>query len=234
MSWKDAVHHLGRDLLNLLYPSLCLACEGESVARQELFCIHCEATLQITDMHHHVDNEFTRRIQVHPPRFGAAMFRFYPGGRVQELVHQIKYRDHTFAAQSLGRRYGALLREIPLLQDVDLVVPVPLHRRRQRQRGYNQSAYFAAGLAEGLGIPHDASALRRTKATATQTGKNRIDRVASMQHAFEVATPKKLRGKHIMIVDDVLTTGATLESCAEAVGDLPDVGISMATIAMAQ
>ncbi len=227
-------NNLWEDLIHLFYPNLCIACQSEAVRGEEILCILCESELTITDLHKFEENEFTRRLQALNFCFGSAMFRFYPGGRVQKMVHAIKYRHHTRGAIKLGRRYGELLTTLPSLQDLDVIVPIPLHKKRFRQRGYNQSAFFAQGLADSFGIPFLSNAIVRTKQTTTQTEKSRHERLLNMSGAFSYTSKIDLTNKHVLIVDDVLTTGATLESCASSIMDLPGVTISFATIAIAE
>jgi ComF family protein len=162
------------------------------------------------------------------------MYHFFPGGKVQHMIHQIKYQNRQYAAEKLGEQYGHLLTEQPRLQDVDIILPVPLHRRKLRKRGFNQSACFARGLAKTMNKLWSVKNLVRTKHTQTQTGKSRYDRIQSMQDAFTVKKPGKLSGKHLLLVDDVMTTGATLEACLDELKKLPGVRLSVATMAIAE
>ena len=148
-------------------------------------------------------------------------------------MHQLKYKDRPDVGQYLGKVYGAMLRQAPAFESVELILPVPLHERRLRQRGYNQSAAFAEGLAQAWGIPFDDKALRRTQHTETQTHKSRIERFDNVSAAFAVAQAETLQGKHLLLVDDVLTTGATLEACGLKLLEIPGTRLSLATIAIA-
>ncbi|MBK8502304.1 MAG: ComF family protein [Saprospiraceae bacterium] len=224
------------DLLYLVYPNLCVGCHEEAVHDEELFCINCETKLPLTDFHEIQPNEATDRMA---GGFGflrgLSMFRFYPGGMVQHMIHEIKYRGQTNIARRLGRRYGVLLKELPDFIDLHCIVPVPLHPRKLRSRGYNQSRFFAEGLADSLICFSSSNYLLRTKETSTQTSKTRYERLESMMKAFSVSDKASvLKGKHILLVDDVLTTGATLMSCAQALSLIPDIKISFATIGLAQ
>lgn len=224
------------DLLYLVYPNLCVGCHQQAVVNEELFCINCETKLPITDFHEIQPNEATDRIA---GGFGflrgLSMFRFYPGGIVQHMIHEIKYRGQTNIARRLGRRYGVILNELSDFDDLYCVVPVPLHPRRLRSRGYNQSRFFAEGLAESMKCFSSSNYLLRTKDTSTQTSKTRYERLQSMMQAFSISQKATLlEGKHILLVDDVLTTGATLVSCAQALSVVSDIKISFATIGLAQ
>lgn len=222
-----------KDLLHLIYPQLCIGCLSEAVSGQELFCVECESHLHVTDLHTYAPNECTSRIEGgFPFHFGCSMFRFYGGGRVQTMIHRLKYRNETMIGTRLGQRYGALIKTQTLLADVSVVVPVPLHRHKLRSRGYNQSDYFAKGLASIMNIAWDPNLLIRSKKTQTQTDKTRGERIENMKNAF--ALKRKKNYAHILLVDDVITTGSTIEACADTLNGLGDVKVSFASIAIAQ
>lgn len=163
------------------------------------------------------------------------MFRFYPGGIVQKMIHEIKYKAQTNIALRLGKRYGILLSNAMAFKEIDCVIPVPLHPIKQRQRGFNQSKFFAEGLATSMQKHLYLNMVRRVMHTDTQTGKNRYERLKSIMYAFEKGSAAAhLQNKHVLLVDDVLTTGATLESCATALSSIRGIKLSFATIALAQ
>jgi ComF family protein len=227
---------LAGDLLHLVYPNLCAGCQLEAVDKDEHFCIACETQLPLTDFHKIRNNEaMDRMIGGFPFTCGVSMFRFYPGGMIQNMIHQIKYRGQTNLARKLGRRYGELLRQEQPFHDLFCIIPVPLHPSRLRIRGYNQSWYFADGLASSFGIKVSGEYLCRVKETTSQTSKSRFDRLKSMTGAFRInARSSDLIGRHVLLVDDVLTTGSTLEACAQILATVKDIRISFATIALAQ
>lgn len=161
------------------------------------------------------------------------MYLFTKESRVQNLVHNLKYRGKAEVGSILGRKLGTMLRQSPLFADVDVIVPVPLHVRKERIRGYNQSEVFGNGLAETFGRPCLGTAMKRVIHSESQTRQSRESRLHSVGEVFEVAKPKLLEGKHILLVDDVLTTGATLEVCANRLLEVPGTKVSMATIAIA-
>jgi ComF family protein len=219
------------DLLSLLYPNLCPACGESPPMPKDIICLQCERKLPQTQFHLEKENAFTERfwgrLQLNS---GAAMLHFVKGGRTQRLIHQLKYKGRKDIGVELGKRYGRKLKKSPLFLSVDLIVPVPLHTRKFRLRGYNQAATFAEGLSESMEIPMLEDGLKRISYARSQTEKSRIERLENVMSAFEISAPKKLSGKHILLVDDVLTTGATLESCGIKILDLEDTKLSMATI----
>ena len=222
------------DILHLLYPQLCISCHAQAVEGKSLICLACESRLEVTNFHEIYPNECSDRLQgMNNLVYAASMYRFYPGGQVQEMIHQIKYGGQTHAANKLGQRYGATLCQQKALEDLDLIVPIPLHIRKLRQRGYNQSDHFAHGLSEALKVPWSKQLIKRVRYTESQTAKSRIDRLRNMENAFAILPKKNLDYKHIMLVDDVLTTGATIEACAYSLGTHYAVRISVVTIAIA-
>lgn len=153
---------------------------------------------------------------------------------MQHLLHQLKYNQCPEIGERLGRAYGHELSESSLANELDLIIPVPLHRSRLRQRGYNQSAHFAMGLSEALQVPWDESISIRTQATATQTRKNRLERWENVRQVFSVEKGVPVRGKRVLLVDDVITTGATLEACGSHLLESGCASLSVACIAEAQ
>ncbi len=223
------------DLLFLVYPRYCPACDRRFPIGSRLLCLTCTVELPLTGHHLYPENELTERFWGRLNlEGGAAMYNFVKEGRVQRLVHALKYRGRTDVGLYLGMEFGQLLRKSPSFPKVDCVVPVPLHPRKERTRGYNQSSYWARGLARSLGVPHFPRALKRRDFTRTQTHKTRMERMQNVQRAFQVRHAETLAGKHVLLVDDVLTTGATLESCGQLILDLPGSRLSLATLALAK
>lgn len=189
----------------------------------------------MTDYHIVPKNGVTSRIEGRFPfQGGTAMYYFIKDSPVQQLLHRIKYGGQKQAALEIGRVYGEMLKDVALYQSIDAIVPVPLHPSRQHFRGYNQSEWFAVGLHEAMDKPVIINNLIRVKPTLTQTKMNRSERVKNLSQAFTVKKPSMLEGKHILLVDDVLTTGSTLEFCAISLLDVKGVTVSVATIAIAQ
>jgi ComF family protein len=163
-----------------------------------------------------------------------SLYYFSKGGKIQSLMHQFKYRGMKQIGNLLGNIAGSQLIKNEQFNSIDLIIPVPLHKKRLGQRGYNQSACFAEGLAEILNAPVEEDNLVRATVTETQTHKSRFARFENMQEVFTVQNPEKLKNKHILLVDDVITTGATLEACGVQLLKIEGVKLSIATIAYAE
>ncbi len=223
---------LAGEILDLVYPQVCAACDNDKPARGSIFCIGCMAGLPRTNYHLIDDNPFERhfwgRVNIEA---GGALYFFVPGGRAQTLLHNIKYRRRSDYAIKVGQIYGQQLRVTSRFHDISAVIPVPLHWRRLRKRGFNQSKSFADGLSESMGVPVDENTLVRKRRTSTQTRKSRSERVLNMADAFELKHESHLVGKQVLLVDDVLTTGATLEACALKLLEIEGLKVCLATIA---
>jgi len=161
------------------------------------------------------------------------MLYFSKGGSTQHLLHQIKYQGQKQLAFALGDWYGQELKQAAGFSTVDLIVPVPLHPRKYRKRGFNQSLWLGNGLSRAMEKPCTEDILKRTQYTQTQTRKSRLERLANVSNAFEVRDPERIAGKHVLLVDDVLTTGATLEACGLKILEVEGTRLSMATLAIA-
>ena len=223
------------NLLGLFYPNLCLACGRNLLPNQEGLCISCRYKLPKTGFHLETENDFTERFWGRVPlQAGAAFLYFTKGGRSQRLIHHLKYEGKREIGVYLGQLYGRSLSEAPVFRETGLILPVPLHPHKQHQRGYNQSALFARGLSETMGIPWLPDGLKRMEYTATQTKKSRLERFDNVEKAFVVPQPEKIENQHVLLVDDVITTGATLEACALRILGIRGTKVSMATIAIAQ
>lgn len=217
----------------LLYPNLCPACGNHLIKNQKL-CFDCEANLPLTDFHLHKENEVTEkfygRISIEN---GGALLRFTKSGRVQELIHELKYYGNSEIGIHLGRMYGEILKKNNAFKTIDLIIPVPLHPKKEKQRGYNQSDMIAQGLSDTMNIPWQRNILIRTEYTISQTKKSNINRFENVKNAFTVSQPKLIQNKHILLVDDVLTTGATLEVCALSLLEVEGCRVSLAVLAIA-
>jgi ComF family protein len=222
------------DFISLIFPQICVSC-GKSLYKSEhSICTYC--CYQLPKTNFHTDNEnpiakiFWGRINIHS---ASAYYSFGKGGKVQHLIHQLKYRGQKNIGHTIGKFYGYDLRKAESFKTVETIIPVPLHPRRQKKRGYNQSEFFAAGLAQTMKADTNFTALNRAYHSETQTRKSRFSRWENVETIFQINDPASLKGRHILLVDDVITTGATLEACAQALLQIPDVKISIATIAYA-
>ncbi len=225
------------DFFGLFFPQACLACQEPLVRGEQHLCTTCRTELPYTDYHllPAADNPLSRRFWGKlPVAHTLSYLRFLQHGRVQHLLHQLKYQGQQEVGRALGRLDGAELAAAELGPEFDLIVPVPLHRRKLARRGYNQADAFAEGLAAALPCPWSATALQRTEHTASQTQKNRTERWQNVATVFEVAQSAEVVGRRILLVDDVLTTGATLEACGAVLLAAGAKTVSIATIACAE
>jgi len=223
------------DFVSLLFPELCQACGESLVTGENLLCINCRYNLPFTDFHLKADNmvaqQFWGKINLEA---AYAMCYFTKGGKMQHLMHQFKYKGIQNIGNLLGNIAAEQLIKNPVFNSADIIIPVPLHKSRLRKRGYNQSACFAAGLSEKMDIPVDEDNLVRVRATETQTHRSRFSRFENMQEVFALTNPDTLINKHILLVDDVVTTGSTLEACGTELLKVEGLKLSIATIACAE
>jgi ComF family protein len=222
------------DFVSLLFPELCAACGESLMANEQLICTACLYNLPFTNFHQQPDNIVAQQFWGKLQLGGAyALYYFTKGGKVQNLMHQFKYKGVHQLGNLLGEIAGDQLIKNDVFKTVDVIVPVPLHTKRMRQRGYNQSVCFAEGLAQKLNAVVEGDNLVRLSATETQTHKSRFARFENMQDVFVVKNPERLVGKHILLVDDIITTGSTLEACGAQLLKVDGLKLSIATIAYA-
>ena len=220
------------DFLSLIFPNVCAAC-GKSLFKSEAsICTYCFYHLPRTNFHLYGDNPVIKLFWGRTNIFSASsLYSFNKGSKVQHLIHQLKYRGKKEIGISLGKYYGKELKDSPLFSSVNLVIPVPLHLKKLKKRGYNQSETFSQGLAESMGMENGKNILIRTHASETQTKKSRFARWENVEKVFKVIAPEKIQGRHILLVDDVVTTGSTLEACANKILEVSGTKVSIATIA---
>jgi competence protein ComFC len=219
---------------NLFYPSVCAACGERLVIQEKVICTHCLVDMPRTNFHHQADNPvsqlFWGRARIEN---ASALFRFQKGSRFQELLHLLKYKGRQDVGIELGRQLGFELKKSDLYKSVEIVIPVPLHPKREKKRGYNQAECISIGMAESMEIKLHVGNLIRNIATETQTKKSRIERWKNVNSIFTVKDPDLLKNKNVIIVDDVVTTGATLEACAQTLLGIDGIKVSIAALAMA-
>ena len=223
------------DFVALLFPELCAACSESLMSNENLICASCLFNLPYTNFHLKADNIVAQQFWGKIPLEGAyALYYFTKGGKVQNMMHQFKYRGMRQIGNLLGNIAGEQLNKNDVFNTVDIIIPVPLHKKRMRQRGYNQSTCYAEGLAQKLNAVVEENNLVRSIATETQTHKSRFARFENMQEVFTVLNPEKLINKHVLLVDDIITTGSTLEACGAQLLKIEGVKLSIATIAYAE
>ena len=222
-----------RDLINLILPVLCPVCETVLLNNEKPMCTGCLYELPRTRYKSFTENPVARlfwgRIYVDN---ATAFFRYQKGSRYQKLIHDLKYKGRRDIGRELGRLLGIELERSPFAT-ADMILPVPLHKKKIRQRGYNQCHPIAEGLSESLGIPWHSNQLIRLSVSLTQTDRSRTDRWSNVDGIFGVKDPRNFNDKHIILVDDVVTTGATLDACATEILSLDNVRVSIATLAVA-
>ncbi len=223
------------NLLSLFYPRLCVACGDALQQNEQHLCLNCMMHLPETDFHKIHDNPliniFAGRVRVGEV---ASLLYYKKENNVQHILHALKYKGQKELGSYLGEYYGHLLMQEPRFQSVDCIIPIPLHPKKQRKRGYNQSEWIAKGLSAGMGKPYRTDILTRAQFTETQTRKSRFNRWENVKEVFVATEDETMRGQHLLVCDDVLTTGATMEAAIQQLLTLPDVKISVVTLATAQ
>jgi ComF family protein len=231
-SQKPFLRVVLQDFVALFFPDYCLGCSNTLVKGENMICSRCMLEIPQTNYHLSHDNPLLNRMAGRVPLTNAfGFFRFTKRGRIQHILHALKYKNEPEVGVMLGRVYGQKLKENNFF--FDLIIPVPLHKTRLRKRGYNQSAKFAEGLSETLHMPYSENILFRSLRTATQTNKTKIARWENVSEVFGLSNANLIQGKHILLVDDVVTTGATLESCAALLFKNGCGRVSIASIAVA-
>ena len=220
-----------KDFISLIFPVQCAGCGNVIHSSVQVICSSCQLSLPYFEEPYSNENKMAEKFWGKVELEGAlALFKFNQGGLAQSLIHQVKYKH----AKELGIALGRLLGNQFNSQEVrfDCVVPVPLHRKKKRIRGFNQSELIAQGVGDAIDSQVSIGNLNRVTYTETQTNKGLFDRWKNVETVFEVVNCHTFEGKHILLVDDVITTGATLEACVHALKKSKDVKISVATLAI--
>lgn len=223
-----------QDLLNFLFPKICACCNRVLLKNEKVICTVCRHELPLTRFHLDNENEtkkvFYGRV---PIQNATSLLLFEKKGKTQQLMHNLKYRGHKAIGKELGRWVANNLLETTWHSEIDVVVPVPLHKKRLNERGYNQVEGFGKIIAETLQVPYNDRCLIKTHGSKTQVFKNLTARFKNVKHSFEIEEKetRPLENKHILLVDDIITTGATLETCAEKLIEITGVDVSLATMA---
>ena len=223
------------NLINLFFPKACSGCNSFLLANENVICTVCRHEIPLTN-HHKIENneavvKFYGRI---PIEFAAALFYFHKKGIVQEMIHKLKYKGHQEVGTAIGYWYAEELKRITELNSVDYIIPVPLHKKRLKERGYNQVEAFGKSLSESMAIPYNDSVLIRNVYSKTQTKKNLLGRSEVVGSIFSAVQDDSLHNKHFMLIDDVITTGSTLEACGRELLKIPGAKLSIVCMAMTQ
>jgi ComF family protein len=222
------------DFISLLFPRLCYACGNHLLRNEKLICTECFVLMPRTNYHLEKNNPaeqlFWGRCKIEK----VSAFSFYNrDSRIRQLIHNLKYKGVKDIGLELGKIYGLSLIRSDFLHGIDIIIPVPLHPSKQRIRGFNQSDLISDGVAEVTGIPVDKTLLTRSLKTETQTRRSRYDRWINVEGIFTVTSKEDVKGKHILLIDDVITTGSTIESCANELLSIENVKVSVAALAVA-
>jgi len=222
-------------LLNFFYPRACVSCGNVLLQHEKLFCLHCLYNFPETRYHEFEQSPISQLFWGRAPVENVGSFLFYKkGDRVQKILHHLKYYGVKEVGYFLGNIYGTQLIKDEKWKKIDMIIPIPLHQKKERKRGYNQSEWIAKGLSSGMKIPYHTNLLLRSDFTETQTRKSRFHRWQNVKDVFQLNDLEALINKHVLVCDDVLTTGATLEAAVQKLTVVPSIKISVATLATAQ
>lgn len=230
MSIVGNIYHAIRSLLGL---DGCMICGGYVDSATHQVCTRCRIAMPVTRYYLEEENSVKERFSTFVPIEQASALYFYDVDPLwRKVIYRCKYQGQWRLAYIMGRWYGEVLRDSGLYNDIDVIIPIPLHPFKVLKRGYNQSTYIAEGIAREMNVKVDRRSVQRVKNNPSQTTKSGTLRWKNVERIFRVCAPERLRGKHILIVDDVLTTGATISSCIAAiVATVPDCKISVVALA---
>jgi len=223
-----------KTLINLFFPKVCAGCHSFLLSNENVICTLCRHNIPLTNHHLNPENEAFKKFYGRiPVEHTSALVYFHKKGIVQEIIHNLKYKGHEEIGTVLGEWYAEDLKNSVLLQTVDEIIPVPLHKRKLRERGYNQVTTFGKALSENLHLAYNDSLLFRRVYSKTQSKKNLLGRSDGIDTIFDVMFSEKDHNKHFLLIDDVITTGSTLEACSHALLKIPGAKISVVCMAMA-
>ncbi|MFO7674137.1 MAG: ComF family protein [Lutibacter sp.] len=221
-----------KDIFAIFFPETCLCCSEYLATNESIICLTCRHDLPLTNFsfeeNNLIEKSFYGRI---PLESATSLFYFFKKGSVQRLIHELKYKKQQQVGTFIGDWLGEQIYESQRFKTVDCIIPVPLHPKKLKKRGYNQVTTFGESLANKLEIPYYSTILSRVSSTKTQTKKLRLERWKNVQELFHVQNKSALENKHILLIDDVITTGATLEACYDALSQTKNLKISIACMA---
>lgn len=222
------------DMIHVLFPDICLACSKLPKTRDAAFCVECLHAMPYTDHFLLEENDVTKhflgRVRI---LHGAALLRFREGSIVQLMLHNLKYKKRREIGEVLGEIAGKKLLDSAIFSLPDIVIPVPIHPKKMQRRGYNQSAIFGKAVGTAINVSFAEDVLIKDTETTSQTGKSRTERVVNVDEVFVLKRQDRISGRHVLIVDDVVTTGATLEACCLKLQEGGAKNISILSIAVA-
>ncbi len=231
MKW---LYDLLDDFLSLLFPRICYGCGNHLLRNENIICTECYVVIPRTDYHKNRENPVEQLFWGRCKIEAAAAFSYYNrGSRIRNLIHYLKYKGIKDIGFELGRIYGLSLKYSGYTDTIDFIIPVPLHPAKQRSRGFNQSELIADGISDATGIQVNIKAVVRTVSSSTQTKRSRYERWVNVEGIFSVTDPDSIRGRHILLIDDVITTGSTMESCVNEILKTEGVKVSVAALAYA-
>jgi ComF family protein len=228
------LYDLWDDFISLLFPRLCYGCGTHLMRNENLICTGCYVVIPRTGYHTVADNPVAQLFWGRCLLEKAAAFSFYnKGSRIRNLIHNLKYKGIREIGYELGKIYGLSLKSSGFTDDIDLIVPVPLHPEKFHARGFNQSEIISSGISDVTGVPLNTGVLARVNVSATQTRRSRYERWINVEGIFSVVNKEQVREKHVLLVDDVITTGSTIESCANELIKIEGVRVSAVALAFA-
>jgi ComF family protein len=228
------LYDLWDDFISVLFPRLCYACGNHLLRNENLICTECYIVIPRTNYHLKSDNPVAQLFWGRCMIEKAAAFSYYnKGSRIKKLIHNLKYKGIREIGLEAGRIYGLSLKASGFTDDIDIIMPVPLHPAKKKIRGFNQSETISMGIADTTHLPVDIKSLARTMISATQTKRSRYERWTNVEGIFQVLDPQSVVGKHVLLVDDVITTGSTIESCANELLKVKGVRVSVVALAYA-
>ena len=225
-----------KDFLQLFYPSLCVCCEKELLSEEKIICSFCSFDLPIINHTNYKDNRVAQTFFGRVPIEKATSFLYFRKvGKTRDLIHELKYKSNEDIGVFLGNWFGQILKDSNQFNDIDCIIPVPLHKKRLQERGYNQVTKFGECLSTILNVTYNPEVLVRVSSTKTQTFKERLERFSNNETKFKLTNSSILKDKHVLLIDDVITTGATLEACCkELLKTTGNIKISIVTMAFTE
>ena len=221
-------------LLQLVFPHICAGCGSDLLNEESQLCIRCLTALPETNFNLHANNPMEKIFWGRLPLASAtAQFYFTKESLIQHLMHQLKYKGNKELGLQLGRLMGSGFKETNRFNGIDALIPLPLYPKKEKRRGFNQATILCDGISEILNIPVFKNTIIRTQHTDTQTKKGRMERWQNIEGKFELLNPGSIENKHILLVDDVVTTGATLEACGSILMQAENLRLSIATLCFA-